>query len=102
MPFSRDFTHLGPFLHGGILSSLADAAISAALIPNCPIGSRISAIDMNTRFCKSLSGGTIKALAKITFKGKKICHLKAELLDGTETPIAIIQSSYLIEPPQKV
>ena len=100
MDYQEKFTHLGPFIHGGILTTLADAAISAALIPLCPVGSRISAIETSTSFFKSIRNGQVRVHAEIVKKGKKICHLKAAIFDQKEEQLAEAKGSYLIEPPQ--
>ena len=102
LEFRKELTHLGPFVHSGILATLADAALSAALIPLCPLGSRISSIDLTTRFYRSISNGKIAVKAKIKQRGKKICHLYAELQSEDGSPLAEAHASYLVEPPQAV
>jgi acyl-CoA thioesterase len=60
------------FVHGGIISSVADSAAAVALLSNIDAGRNVSTIELKINFLRPVQNYNLFADAKIIHKGSKI------------------------------
>ncbi len=75
---SEKHTNYDGFIHGGVLSTMADMAMGVAC---ATIGKRIWTIEMNTNFIKNVTKGQITAVGKVIHDGKITMVAEAEIWD---------------------
>jgi uncharacterized protein (TIGR00369 family) len=82
-------------LHGGVAASLIDSAFAFAIIPTLGEGERTVTVDMTIHYLRPLSGGVVRASARIVRAGRRVITLSADLFDENEKLAATAVSTYL-------
>jgi uncharacterized protein (TIGR00369 family) len=74
-----------PALHGGVLSTLIDAAGGAAAWSALGAGESVSTVDLRVDYLEPAGlGPPLRAEAHLIRKGNRVCHVKVALTqDGT-------------------
>jgi uncharacterized protein (TIGR00369 family) len=92
--------HYNPFstVHGGLLSTLLDTAMTAAVMTLLPAGKACSTLEFKVNFIRPVSSrtGTIRAKANILHAGKQVATAKGCVLDSDEKLYAHATSTCLI------
>jgi uncharacterized protein (TIGR00369 family) len=66
-----------PALHGGVISSLIDAAGGAAAWSALAEGESVSTVDLLVDYLEpGRAHGTLRAEAELTRKGNRVCHVR--------------------------
>jgi uncharacterized protein (TIGR00369 family) len=66
-----------PALHGGVLSSLIDAAGGAAAWSALPAGESVSTVDLRVDYLEPADlRGPLRAEAELLRKGNRVCHVR--------------------------
>jgi uncharacterized protein (TIGR00369 family) len=71
-------------IHGGIISSLADVAMSNLLPPDENGTQKMVTVDLKTSFLKPARGAFLIARAKIINEGKRLVHADCQIVDDQE------------------
>ena len=94
--------HYNPFstVHGGLLSTLLDTAMTAAVMTVLPAGKACSTLELKVNFIRPVSSrtGLIRAKADIIHTGKQIATVQGYIRDTKEKLYAHATSTCLIIP----
>ncbi len=71
-------------LHGGVISTLIDIAIARAIRKAVGPDDVIATVTLNLTFIGAVSGGTLDARGRVTFKGNRLVHGEAEVKAGDQ------------------
>lgn len=91
--------HPQQIVHGGVIFTLADTAMSMALISVIPLGTRFSTIEAKINFLAPVRAGELLAEASIVQQGRSIAVLEAtvyNLYDDARTAVARILGTFNI------
>ncbi len=92
--------HYNPFstVHGGLLTTLLDAAMTAAVMTLLPPGKACSTLELKVNFIRPVKSrtGPVTAGAKVIHAGKQIATVEGRLLDGNDKLYAHATSTCLI------
>jgi acyl-CoA thioesterase len=91
--------HPQQIVHGGVIFTLADTAMSMALISVIPPGTRFSTIEAKINFLAPVRTGELLAEASIVQQGRSIAVLEAtvyNLYDDPRTAVARILGTFSI------
>ena len=75
-------------VHGGVMFTMADTAMGRATMSVLDDGQSCASIEVQMRFFRPASGGTLIADAAVIKSGRKIVHLEAKVRDGDGELIA--------------
>lgn len=89
-----------PFLYGGAIALLADAALSSAVMTISPAGGSFAPLDLKVNFLRPVppDGGLLTALATIAHRGRTMCVATAELYNKEGMRIALAGGSAMLLP----
>ena len=100
MPAHEWLCSPGPYLYGGALALLADAALTAGVLPDLPGGVGVHPLDLKLRFIRPVmpGSGLITARARAVHRGKALAVIQGVLTtsDGREAVLA--EASVLLRP----
>lgn len=73
--------HLNPngMVHGAVLFALVDTAMGAASMAVLPDGTYATSVDLQLRFVRPASAGTLAATAVVLKAGRHVIHLAARV-----------------------
>jgi acyl-CoA thioesterase len=82
------------FVHGGILSSIADIAMGISCMT---LGKRVVTIDMSISYIKNVTQGSIiTAVGEVIGNGRTIMRATGEILDERQQLLVKSQASYYV------
>ena len=84
-------------LHGGVLYSLADTGMGAALVPTLEEGMLCATIEMKINYYRPVLTGTLVCISKIVNKGRTIANMEASIYRG-EKLVATANGNFSIFP----
>ncbi|RXY99925.1 PaaI family thioesterase [Fictibacillus sp. S7] len=88
LPVQELFVNSASVIHGGVISSLADVAMSN-LIPATGNGiQQALTVDLNVSFLKAATGEYLIAHAKIEKQGRTLIHTECEIFNDKEELVA--------------
>jgi acyl-CoA thioesterase len=97
MPAGRKLWNVGGIVHGGAITSVADAASTLALTTLLEKDEeRPVAIELKLNFCSAVVGGTIEASGRVVQKGGRIAVCEADLTEGGRL-VARAMSTYMVK-----
>ena len=82
-------------VHGGVLFTLADTAMGAALYPTLSPGESCATIEIKINYFKPVVAGAIVCIAEIVNKGKTVANLEACVYAG-EVLVAKANGSFSV------
>jgi acyl-CoA thioesterase len=82
-------------VHGGVLFTLADTAMGAALYPTLGAGETCATIEIKINYFKPVFAGVIVCAGEIINKGKSVANLEARVYVG-EVLVAKANGSFSI------
>lgn len=88
MPVQDLFINSAGFIHGGIISSLADVAVSNLLPANEDGIQQAVTVDLNVTFLKPAVGAYLMANAKIEKQGKTLIHTECSIYNDKQEMVA--------------
>ncbi|MBN9416280.1 MAG: hotdog fold thioesterase [Candidatus Eremiobacteraeota bacterium] len=99
LPFKPEF--LGdPFrqaLHGGVISTVVDAAAGAAALSTLPYGSRCSTVDMRVDYLLPAQPEELVAEATVVRSGNQVAVIDVEVFQGANQRIASGRTVYSLK-----
>mgnify|MGYP000235589501 CR=1 FL=1 len=93
-----DDIHLNPHgvVHGAVPFTLMDTAMGSAVMSTIDDSRLCATIEMQTRFHRPVTTGTLRATAMITTAGRRIVHLTAETRDDDDRLVASATASFAV------
>ena len=80
--------HYNPFatVHGGILTTLLDTAMTAALLSTLAVGSACSTLELKTNFIRPITTetGMLKCEGRLYYSGNRIATAEGRLTDSRQ------------------
>ena len=80
--------------HGGVISSLLDSALGAAVIASMPSDWWCATTSLNTQFLAGPGSGRLVARGRVVRRGRKIAFAEGEIVDGDGRLIAKATGSW--------
>ena len=101
LPFREEFIRLdgSDWLHGGVISALADIAGDYAVMTETAPG--VPTIDMRVDYLRPARKGDLTAIGKTVRVGKTICVADVEIRDASGTLVAVGRACYASPRPAK-
>src|SRR5713226_6826918 len=99
MQVDERLMHPQHIVHGGVIFTLADTAMSMALFSVLPLGTRFGTIEAKINFLAPVRAGELLAEASIVQQGRSIAVLEAtvyNLYDDARTAVARILGTFSI------
>ena len=89
-----------PFLYGGAIALLADAALSGAVMTINPAGGCFAPLDLKVNFLRPVSpdGRLLSALATLTHRGRSMAVATAEVFNEEGKRVALASGSAMLLP----
>ncbi len=83
-------------VQGGFLAAMLDDTMGPALTATLDAGQFAPTLNLNVQFHRPAKAGPLKGIGRVVLRGKEICQLSAELLQGdkivaTATATAVIR-----------
>ena len=95
LPVRRELTQNHGVVHGGAVASLIDSAMAFAIIPLLAPKERVTTVDLTISYLRPVTGGRMRATAKVVRAGRRLIVVSAEVFDGQETLTATALSTYI-------
>ncbi len=95
--------HPQMIVHGGVIFTLADTAMSMAVLSLYPPGTRVSTIEAKINFLAPTRTGELLAEATIVHQGRSTSVVEAtvfNLVDGEQKPVARMLGTFSIGRPK--
>jgi uncharacterized protein (TIGR00369 family) len=97
--FSRSLINSNGVVHGGVVSSAADAATAVALLSLMKAGERMATTEMKINFIKPVQAGDVIAEAHILHRGGHTAVGDVTVRDGAGHLVAKALATYAITQP---
>jgi len=93
--------HMNPYglVHGGVVYSLADYAMGAALARGLEPGERCATLEIKINYLAPVSGGTLRAEARVVERTRRIGVLEGRVYDDQDRLVALATGSFYIQTP---
>lgn len=88
LPVQDQFINSAGVIHGGIISSLSDVALSNLIGANEDGIQQAVTVDLNVSFLKPATGTYLKANSKIVKQGKTLIHTECSIYNDKEEIVA--------------
>jgi len=92
--------HVNPFktVHGGILSTLLDTAMAAAVLSTLPRGKTCTTLELKVNFVRSATphSGSLQCRAEVIHAGRRIATVQGRIVDASDRLIAHGTSTCMI------
>jgi acyl-CoA thioesterase len=95
-----DGAHLNPngVVHGGVIYSLADTAMGAALVSRLDPGEQCATLEIKMQYLLPVTRGTIAAEAGVVERTRRIGVLEARVSDDGDRLVALATGTFYIQP----
>lgn len=92
--------HLNPhgYLHGGVVFTLVDTVMGAAVMSVLADGSRCVSGDVHLRFLRPVVAGRIASEAEVVHRGRRTAVVEAVVRDDEGRTVAFGDASFAIVP----
>jgi len=96
LPFKVRLAQGGGFLHGGVLTTLADTAVAMAIKTLLPAGTVFATTELTTRFLAPVKSGQVKATATVTGPDGRSFYGEATVTDASGREVARFSSVFRV------
>lgn len=98
MPAHEWLCSPGPYLYGGALALLADAALTAAVMPDLPAGVVALPVDLKLRFIRPVmpGSGTTVARARVVHRGKALAVTQGQITTADGKVAVLAEASMML------
>jgi uncharacterized protein (TIGR00369 family) len=83
-------------VHGGVMASLADSACGISVLPYLAVGETIVTTSLQMHYFAPADVGELTAYGKMIYRGRRLAHAEAEILDEKKRLIAKGSASFSI------
>jgi acyl-CoA thioesterase len=90
--------HRNPYgaVHGGVIYSLVDTAMGAALVTRLEPGERCATLEIKIHYLAAVTTGEIRAEARVVERGRRVSVLEARVFDDGDRLVALATGSFYI------
>lgn len=88
----------GGILHGGVLFTIADAGMGAAVFSTLDARERTTAVEVQIRFLRPVIRGRLTAESAVVHRGERIATTRAEITDEGGRLVAVATGTFYISP----
>jgi uncharacterized protein (TIGR00369 family) len=96
LPFKVKYAQGGGFLHGGVLTTLADTAVAMAIKSRLPAGTIFATTELTTRFLAPVMAGLVTAVATVSGPVGRSFHGEATVTDESGREVARFSSVFRV------
>jgi uncharacterized protein (TIGR00369 family) len=96
MPFKVKHAQGKGLMHGGAVTALADTAVAMAIKSLLPEGSHFVTTELNLKFHAPVTGGDVRAEARMEWRDERTIDGIAEVYNG-ETKVATFTSIFRVK-----
>jgi uncharacterized protein (TIGR00369 family) len=91
--------HLNPFglVHGGMIYSLVDTAMGAALVTRLERNERCATLEIKIHYLAPVTEGELRAEAWVLERSQRISVLEAKVHDDADRLVAVALGSFYIQ-----
>lgn len=91
--------HLNPYgvVHGGVLYSLVDYAMGAALVSRLGDDERCATLELKINYLAPVSGGEVRAEAWVIARTKRVAVLEAHVRGETPSLLAVATGTFYVQ-----
>ena len=98
LPFRTEYTHGLRVVQGGVVTSIADAAVAHAIMPMLDPGQSCTTVELKINFLAPISHEDMVAEARVIKKGRQIVLGEADVRSPEGRHFARALATYLIIP----
>jgi uncharacterized protein (TIGR00369 family) len=84
------------FAHGGVLATLADAAMGLSVRTAMEPGRRHVTVEMGVHYLRPVTGGWVTAAGRAIRVGREIAYAEAVVTDGSDRDLARASGTYSV------
>lgn len=95
LPVRSELTQNHGVVHGGAVASLIDSAMAFAIIPLLAPKERVTTADLTISYLRPVTGGRMRATARVIRAGRRLIVVSADVFDGQQTLTATALSTYI-------
>ena len=90
--------HMNPYgvLHGGVVYTLVDYAMGAALVTRLAPGERCATLEVKIQYLAAVSGGEVRAEARVVDRTRRIGVLEARAYADADRLVALATGTFSI------
>nr|WP_283251155.1 PaaI family thioesterase [Rhabdothermincola salaria] len=90
--------HLNPngVVHGAVLFAMVDTAMGRAAMSVLEAGRFCASAEVQLRFIRPASGGTLRAAVSVVKRGKAIVHLEGRVHDDADRLVATAAGTFAV------
>ena len=94
--------HLNPngTLHGGVIYSVADTAMGAALFSQLDPGEQCATLEIKMNYLLPVTGGSIAAEAAVVSRTKRVGVIEAKVYGDGDKLVALATGTFYIQGPR--
>ena len=96
MPFKVRLAQGKGLMHGGAVTALADTAVAMAIKTLLPEGSHFATTDLALKFHAPVTGGSVRAEARITSRDDRTITGEALVYDEQGAKVATFTSTFRV------
>lgn len=86
-------------VHGGVLFTMADTAMGKATMTSLEKGQFCASIEIQMRFLRPVSAGTLVADTSVIRRGLRVVHLESRILDAHGELVATAAGTFAVISP---
>ena len=91
----KELTQNHGVVHGGAIASLIDTATAFAIISVLAPKERVTTVDLTISYLRPLTGGRVKAIAKVLRAGRRLFVVSADIFDKDGKLTTTALSTYI-------
>lgn len=93
-----DERHVNPHgvLHGGVVFALVDTSMGGAATSVLEPGQRPATIEVQVRFLRAVTGGTVRAETSVIHPGRRVVQLESKVTDDQGRLVATGSGSFAV------
>ncbi len=84
------------FVHGGVVFTLVDTSMGAAVMSMLPEGQRCSTIECQVRFLRPVTVADLTCVTTVVKPGRRVFHLESRVTTSDGTVVAIGSGSFAV------
>jgi len=82
--------------HGGVIATLADAAMGLSLRSALEPGRRHVSVEIGVHYLRPVTRGRVRAIGRAVRIGREIAYAQADVLDGNDRLLARADGTYSV------
>ena len=100
LDLSEHHANLQGFAHGGVLATLADAAMGLSVRSALEPGRRHVTIELGVHYLRAIKTGTVTATGQAVRIGREVAYAEAAVTDERGTDLARASGTYSVTAPR--